>query len=743
MKKNKKNGRGKRRVGLSRVLILAVLWIFVAVLLFAAAVCVFTEPIDSEKLTMKLTTVLYYEDENGEETTLQNLYDEENRMWADFDTIPLDMKNAFVAIEDERFFSHIGFDFKRTGGAALNSFLRIFDKNRSVYGGSTITQQLVKNITGDDERSVMRKLQEIYRAVRLEHDLDKNEILELYLNTIYLSRNCNGVASAAHVYFGKDVSELTLAECASIAGITQYPSKYDPYINPEANKEKQLVVLSKMLDLGMISEERYEAAASEELDFHSDSLSGSVYSYFVDTVIESVSNDLVEKYGYSEAMAQNMIYTGGLRIKCTIDPEVQSLMEKVYADESYTVTKNGEKMQSAMVVIENETGEIKGIVGGLGEKTGSLVFNHATALRQPGSTIKPIAVYAPALEYGVIQSNSTLLDVPTTFELSGGSSWTPRNAGGSFSGEVSLKTAVARSLNIPAARTLEKLGIEESYEFLEKKLGISSLVESRETEAGIVSDKALAALSLGGLTDGISPVELAGAYSAIANGGIYTEPHVYTEIRDYNGELLFSGRAETHRAMKASTSVVMTDLLKAVVSGGTGSSAYFSGPEIAGKTGTTTNDHDRWFAGYTPVYTAVTWVGYDIPTAINASGNPAIPLWKAVMSAIDYTDKPKSFSEVIDYDGLTYRSFCSESGLLATDVCREAGTVYSQLTESDARLPESCNESYHIGDGAEEDENTDKPDKPNIDKPVSSGENPREEAKPPASEEDIHGATEI
>lgn len=708
MKQNTKGNRKKKQhIGIFSFLFYAALCLIGVAVISASAICIFTKPIDSESLSIKMTSVIYYEDSDGEKRILQGLYDDENRTWVDFEKIPLDMKNAFVAIEDERFYSHPGFDIKRTGGAAINTVLRIFDKSRSVYGGSTITQQLVKNLTGDDERSVIRKLQEIYRAIRLEGDLSKNEILELYLNTIYLSQNCNGVATASRTYFGKDVSELSLAECASIAGITQYPSKYDPYIDPEANKEKQLLVLSKMLELGMISEEKYNEAAKEELDFHrdEDSLS-TVYSYFVDTLIRSVSDDLVEKYGYSEAMAQRMIYSGGLQIKCTIDPEIQSTLESVYTDEKNYVTKNGEMMQSAMVVIENSTGEIKGVVGGMGEKTGSLIFNHATALRQPGSTIKPIAVYAPALEYKVINSGTYLDDVPTTFTLSDGSTWTPRNSGGSFSGRVSLKTAVARSLNIPAARTLDKLGIETSYNFLENNLGISSLVERRETDSGIVSDKALAALSLGGLTDGISVIELAGAYAAIANDGIYIEPHTYTQIRDYNGNLMFTNRPETHRAMSSSTAVIMTDLLKAVISSGTGGSAYFNGPELAGKTGTTTNDHDRWFAGYTPSYTGITWVGYDTPTSINVSGNPAIPLWKAVMSGINHNDNPDSFREVLSYDSIKYRSMCSVSGLLAADCCHDAGTVYSELTEKNSSSPGICDESYHEEEKEEEEENT-------------------------------------
>ncbi len=674
--------------------------VFLAALMFLAAVCIFTKPVDTSMLTVKMSSVIYYENEQGEKVILQSLYDDENRTWVDFGDIPRDMKNAFIAIEDERFFSHPGFDAKRLAGATANTFLRLFDKNRSVYGGSTITQQLVKNLTGENKQKVLRKVQEIYRAIRLEHDLSKNEILELYLNNIYLSQNCNGVASAARVYFAKNVSDLSLAECASIAGITQYPSYYDPYINPEANKEKQRIVLSKMLELGMISKEEYDRAVSEELHFARDPHFGnSIYSYFVDTVIAEVLPVLEKSYG-SSAIAQRMLYTGGLQICCTIDPAIQALLEATYTDESRLVYQGDTLLQSAMAVLENSTGEIKGIVGGMGEKSGSLTLNRALSVRQPGSTIKPIAVYAPALEYGVINAATLLQDVPTTFALSGGGTWSPRNSGGSFQGLVPLSTALARSLNVPAAKTLDKMGIDVSYDFLSKKLGITSLVDRRETDAGIVSDRALAALSLGGLTDGISPLELAGAYLPFCNNGIYIEPHSFTAIYNYRGELVLLRNQETHRAMRSSTATLMTNLLKGVVSFGTGTAAFFPGVELAGKTGTTTNDYDRWFVGYTPSYIGVTWVGYDSPAPIHAYGNPAIPLWKAVMSSIDYSDEPTSFNEVLSGDGLSHQAICSVSGRLAGDVCYENGTVNYVLAEKNLSLG-YCDSSYHEAEAEE------------------------------------------
>ncbi len=699
-KKKVSHKKRRKKLKVSALIFRGMLVLIALFILAGAAVCIFTEPIDTSLLSMKMSSVIYYENDEGEKIIIQNLYSDENRTWVDFEEIPLNMKNAFIAIEDERFYTHPGFDIKRLGGAVINTGLRIFDKNRSVYGGSTITQQLVKNLTGEDKRSVLRKAKEIYRAFRLENDMEKNDILELYLNSIYLSQNCKGVGAASRTYFGKEVSELSLAQCASIAGITQYPSLYDPYINPGANKEKQLLVLGKMLELNMISEEEYEDAKEEELIFaRGEGEKSTYYSYFVDTVIEEVMADLTGEYNYTQTMAESMLYTGGLQIKCTIDPQIQATLEKVYTSEANYIKKGDELMQSAMVVTEAKTGEIKGIIGGMGEKSGSRTFNRATALRQPGSSLKPIAVYAPAIENGVVSEATVIDDSPTTFNLGGGATWTPRNSSNTFSGDVSLRTAVAKSLNIPAAKILEETGINTAYNFLTQKLGITSLVEKRKTDAGVISDKALAALSLGGLTDGISPIEMASAYAPFINNGFYVSPHTYTEIYDYNGDILFTKRPETHRAMKDSTATIVTDLLRSVVTEGTGTSAYFPGPQLAGKTGTTTNNHDRWFVGYTPTLVGATWVGYDNPSDINVSGNPAARLWKAVMSEIDYTGRHRNFSKVLSYEGLGERDICSVSGCLATDFCEEAETTYTVLLDSKAYKDlEECTIDEHLED---------------------------------------------
>lgn len=618
-------------------------------------------------LDMDFTSFVYYTDpETKEVRELDYLYDEENRIWADKEQIPQYLKDAVVAIEDERFFKHNGFDVKRIIGAAF-SFIKDQD---SAYGASTITQQLVKNLTGDDEVTLQRKIVEIYRAVKIEQTISKDRVLELYLNTIYLSQHCNGVQTASHLYFGKDVSSLTLAQCASLAGITQYPSKYDPIVHPENNKEKQELVLKKMLELGYISQKDYQDAVSEKLVFKSgkdedESVLPASSSYFVDTVIEDVLRDLQEKKGYSKQIALKMLYSGGLQIYSTVDMDVQKAMEEVYDNPSnFPSFKGDTQPESAMVTIDPYTGHVVGIIGGRGEKNASLTFNRATqSLRQPGSTIKPIAVYAPAIEYGHIYPSSIVLDAPITIN-----GWTPRNSGGSFSGSVTVSTAVARSLNIPAVKVLDKVSLDTSYDFLTRNLGITSLVENENRNGDSYTDKAYAALALGGLTDGISPLELCASYVPFINKGIYIKPSSYTKVVDHSGKILLEAdKKDSHIAMSEQTAYLMTSMLQGVINWGTGSAAKLNNMPAAGKTGTTTNDFDRWFVGYTPYYVSAVWFGYDTPRELSGiGGNPAIPVWRNVMQKIHSDKEYKKFSIP---SGLVKVSVCTACGKRATSKC--------------------------------------------------------------------------
>ncbi len=647
---------------------------------------------DLHNLNMDFTSFVYYTDpETGEIIEMDRLYDNENRIWAEYERIPQYMKDAIVSIEDERFYSHKGFDLKRIMGAAIS----MVKKGDYSYGASTITQQLVKNLTGDDEVSVERKIQEIYRAIQIEKEFSKDEILELYLNTIYLSQQCNGVQSAANVYFGKDVSELTLAECASIAGITQYPSLYDPIVNPQNNKEKQEIVLAKMLELGKISQAEYEEAVSENLVFAQKENRDTVIlsnSYFVDTVIEEVLQDLQEEKGYTRQVALKMLYSGGLKIYSTVDINVQQTLEEIYTDDENFPKASGDvQPESSAVVIDPETGNIVGLVGGRGEKTASRTLNRATGtLRQPGSTIKPIAVYAPAIEYGHITPNSTVVDGPITID-----GWSPRNAGGGYSGTVSVRTAVARSLNTVAVKVLDKITLDASYDFLQKNLGITSLVENEARDSKVYTDKAYPALALGGLTDGISVAEMCAAYVPFVSKGLYTKPTTYTKVENHRGEVILEkSSADVKIAMSEQTAYQMTQLLQGVIRYGTGSAAKLNDSKIpsAGKTGTTSNDNDRWFIGYTPYYVTAVWFGYDQPKSLGSIGyNPSIPLWRTIMNDIHEGKEGKTFSMP---SGMKTTAICSVSGMLATSACyndvRGSKVTYSYA--ADNQLPTSaCN----------------------------------------------------
>ncbi len=639
---------------------------------------------DLQNLNMDFTTLVYYNDpETGEAHEMDRLYDDENRIWAEYEQIPQFMKDAFVSIEDERFFSHGGFDVKRIIGAAIN----MMKKGGYSYGASTITQQLVKNLTGDDEVTIERKIQEIYRAIQIEKEFSKDEILELYLNTIYLSQQCNGVQAAANVYFGKDVSELTLAECASIAGITQYPSLYDPIVNPQNNKDKQEVVLKKMLELGKISEEQYEEAVKEKLVFAQKENKDAVIrsnSYYVDAVIEEVLQDLQEEKGYARQVALKMLYSGGLKIYTTVDINVQKALEDLYTNPDKFPKVSGDvQPESAAVVIDPETGNIVGLIGGRGEKLASRTLNRATdTLRQPGSTIKPIAVYAPAIEYGHINPTSTVVDGPITID-----GWSPRNAGGGYSGPVSVSTAVARSLNTVAVKVLDKITPDASFDFLQKNLGITSLVESETRDGKVFTDKGYPALALGGLTDGISVTEMCAAYVPFVSKGLYTKPTTYTKVENHNGEVILEKNSDDVKiAMSELTAYQVTQLLQGVVRYGTGSSARLDNSKIpaAGKTGTTSNDNDRWFIGYTPYYVTAVWFGYDQPKSLGSIGyNPSIPIWREIMNKIHEGKEGKTFSLP---NGIKTTAICTESGQLATSACfkdvRGSKVSYSYLGEN-------------------------------------------------------------
>ena len=695
------------------IVLVGVIIIYVLAIIASAAM----QDIDVDSYIMNYSGHIYYMDnETGNYEELDRVYSKENRMWVPILKMPEHLKDAAVAIEDERFYSHSGVDLKRTFGAVI---YYIVDRDKG-YGGSTITQQLVKNLTGQDERSVPRKIKEIFNSFRLERKMSKDQILELYLNTIYLSQGCNGVGAAAHTYFNKEVEELTIAESAAIVGITQYPTRYDPFLNPEKNKEKKELVLKKMYELEYITKEQYEEALKEELNFIKANMNTgeNFNSYFVDQLITDVAEDLVESKKYDKETAMKLIHTGGIKIYSTIDPDIQRAMDNVYIN---TENFGNKGAQSAMTIIDPYTGQVKALVGGVGKKGGDFVLNRATmSPRQPGSSIKPISVYAPAIEEGIITPMSVIEDGAITI-----AGWSPVNYYAGFKGDMTVLEAVKLSTNTVAVKVLEKLGVNKSYNFITKKLGVSTIVDSRLDNGKIVSDKNLPALALGGLTDGITTYEMAAAYSAFVNDGLYIEPHTYTKVVDSKGRTLLEKEPKTVTAMSKKTAQMMCQLLNAVTrTGGTGVAAALPNVATAGKTGTTDDNKDRWFVGFTPYYVGAVWYGFDEPKNMSyLTNNPALQAWKKVMVEVHKKLPYKSFGGVSQTFDVTV---CSKTGMLYTATCvdenGEPTKETKQYTLGDAPSVK-CDPSNHTATEIEQD------NPENIEgetAPQSSEENPSE-----------------
>ena len=671
---------------------------------FAIYVSNYIDPTIDESLlitsTGEQTTKLYYYDFTdranrvGEPVEIKDarIYGAENSLWASFDEIPDMLKEAFVSIEDYSFWTHDGINWKRTIGAALNFFIG-FDE--SEYGGSTITQQLIKNVTGENEATIQRKVQEILCALNLEKSLSKEEILELYLNIVPLSQSCIGVRAAADTYFDKELSELTLAECASLAAITKYPTKYDPIQNPENNIERRDDIIYEMCRQGKISEEEADAAYAEELVLASSNnkkeevLDQEVNSWFTDTVIIDVRNDLMEKYGISKEIASNLINSGGLSIYTTMDPKVQQIVEEVYADEnSFPKNTGGIPAESAMAVVDPYTGDLLAVVGARGEKRGNLLLNYATQTkRAPGSSLKPLSVYAPALESGLITYGTVYDDTPLWFnekEEEGSDTVEktpyPKNTPDEYRGLTTVNSAVERSVNTVAMKILEDLTIDTAYDYLKKKLGFDYLVDYGEDINGNgYTDKGLAALSLGQLNFGVTVRDIAAAYTVFPTGGVFHDCHSYLYVYDSKGNLLLSNDDSGEVVFSQQTSYIMTKMLQNVVNNGTGRSVSLRQKvDVAGKTGTAGNDYDRWFVGYTPYYIGAVWYGYSYPKSLsNLTTNPSNKLFDLVMTRLheEYIAEAeaggaplRTFDDNRPADVIEV-TYCKDSGKLMTSAC--------------------------------------------------------------------------
>ena len=678
-KNTQPSGSAARRIlkGFGKVFGTMVLVLFLTTLIFACLFALYVKnnlsaQVDSiDGFTLDQTSVIYYEDpKTGQDVVLRKLYGGANRTWVKYEDIPKNLIHACIAIEDKRFEDHQGVDWVTTLKACVKMFL-----GRGEAGGSTITQQLVKNITGRDEVTVRRKLVEIFSALELEKKYTKKQIMELYLNVIALGENCEGVESASQVYFGKSVSELDLAECAALIGITNNPSIYDPYINADKNKERQVIILDQMLEQKYITQEQHDTAVAEELVLHNASGEASgdedYYSYFEDQVINDVVRDLSEKTGYDQTIVRKMLMTGGYKIYSTLNPDVQAAVEEVYQNlDNIPNTASSQQLQSGIVIIDNKTGDVVAVAGGVGEKQGSLILNRATqSYLSPGSTIKPVSVYAPALELGLITPATVMDDTPYSF--TDARHW-PKNSDSVYRGLMNINEAVGLSINTIPVKLVAQMTPEYSFEFAKEKMGLSTLVSSYVNAAGdTFSDVDLAPLAMGGLTRGVTVKAMAQAYATFANEGVYREARTYTKVVDSDGKVVLDNTQQSHVAMKDMTAWYITYMLENTVESGTGTAAQIANMTVAGKTGTTTSDFDRWFAGYTPYYTGVVWCGYDDPEEVvltDSSTNPAIVLWQKVMEQVHDGLPNKEFNKPTNVVECTV---CRDSGLLMTDACRE------------------------------------------------------------------------
>ena len=648
----------------------------------AVSVVIYINSITDEELDLSLfrfdkansVTKIFVMDE-GEwvEWQEERVLGERSFEFVSYADIPQELIDAFVAIEDKRFFEHSGVDWYRTMGAAANYILHFDGK----FGASTITQQLIKNVTGNSEVSIERKIKEIAWALELEKELSKSEILELYLNVINLSDNCYGVGTASQRYFSKSVSKLTLIECACIAAITNNPSYYNPITHPQNNKERRDVILLQMLEQGMINEEEFYSAYDRDIVLCPDDglVKTEIHSWYVDMVIEDVIVDLMSEYDINRAGASALVFGGGLDIYIQIDREIQTVMEQYYENTANFISGDG--AQSAMIVIDPQSGDILGVVGAIGEKSGNRIQSYATdTLRPPGSTIKPLSVYAPALERGIITYGSVYDDVPVQFNSTSSGTlkaW-PKNANGIYHGLSTMSYAMANSTNTIPITILEELGLSHSFYFLRDYLHLTDLVEQGEDKNGaFISDMDYAALALGQLNYGVSVRDVTAAYSIFADNGEYHAPRSYSLVKNSLGEVLLEKEIMSEQVISDGNAEIMTRLLTDVVWGGTANDLTLKHKvALACKTGTSQDNKDRWCIGYTPSLICGVWYGYEYPKEIPRSEkNHFLNAFDTVLTRIYERDirsayKDRSFEESANLIAVNY---CMDSGLIPTDAC--------------------------------------------------------------------------
>lgn len=625
--------------------------------------------------------------------TLGVLNGNENRESIPLSEMPEYLPKAFVAIEDERFYEHKGVDIKRTARA---TYTYIANKGNSPFGGSTITQQLVKNLTQEKEDTWQRKVREMARAYYVEQEMSKDEILELYLNLIFLGDTVYGVQKGSNYYFDKNAKDLSLAECAFLAGINHSPNSYNPFIENneivlENIKIRTKTVLDKMHELGYIkAEEEYITAINEVnqgLKFTQGASPQVVFSFHTAAALNQIIGDLQELHDWTYEQAKLYLFSGGFTIYTTQDPTIQANMQNEFNQEKYVTTaydRNGniQSSQAAMVLIQHETGYVLGICSGLNEETTTFgYFNRATdAKKQTGSSMKPLSVLAPAIDKGIITATTIFDDNPTSFN---NGTYNPKNFGYTYKGLITVRDAIAHSQNIPMVKSMCLLTPSESIKFL-KSSGITSLDEERDN---------VLPLALGGLTYGITPLEMAGAYAAIANDGLYIEPTFYTKVVDSKGDIVLEANPRKTQIMSKEAAYVVKEILTQPVKTGTSTMCTVEGMSVGAKTGTTNNDYDRWFCGFTPYYTASVWYGYDNNATVRGwSINPASQIWTGVMRTSHVGLEARNFHDTKPENAIEVE-VCKKSGFLASSSCKRYGTTYTEFFVKGTEPVQTC--PYH------------------------------------------------
>lgn len=661
-KRVKKPEKKKRKV--LKKIILFIIIIAIIILGISLGVSAYTWKMLSEDMFVnKHSTVI---DKEG--NVIAELGNEQKKINTPIEEMPKYLLDAYVSIEDERYYSHHGIDIKRTGGAI---FTYITHFGNSSYGGSTITQQLVKNLTADTTDSITRKVKEWWKAFLLESYFSKEEILEMYLNVIYVGPNIYGVGAGAEYYFDNDLSDLSLAECAYLAGINHSPNSYNPFEdgeNDELIEDRTLTVLQKMLELEKISEKEYNDAVEEVkngLNFSKGNIETGdiIYSYHTDALISEVIEDLANDKNISEEFAKNYLYLSGSTIYSTQNSEIQDKVESEFLKKQYILySADGETTsQAAMVIINHQNGEVLACTGGLGEKETFRGLNRATqSQRQTGSSIKPLAVLIPGIDKKIFTASTIYNDEKTTFT----GNYSPGNNSG-YLGEITVRRALESSQNIPFVEMMEEVTPKRAISYLEN-MGITSLTPGDESLA----------LALGGLENGITPLEMAGAYATIANDGIYIEPTFYTSIVNSKGRAVLGAKQNKKTVFSTQVAFVLKQLLKQPVEGSSGTATYcsISGIDVAAKTGTTDENYDKWLCGFTPYYTAVTWYGFDNNESIYYyNQNPAGIIWANVMRSVH---NGLSGARFIEPSWITTEEICADTGMIARTGCKNTYTEY-------------------------------------------------------------------